>query len=136
MPSPVLHLTPPTDESSPMFRRGLSGGSLIDSAAYTVGGQGKSGAKPARPRHCDRVEEVADAAMRGVSATGDAHRPREGAPAQPREPGDLSPASQDDPRGKGGSYAKTVSTSYRNRVRAGALPDARLHRQRFRLPGG
>jgi hypothetical protein len=27
----------------------------------TVGGQGKSGAKPARSRHCDRVKEVAGA---------------------------------------------------------------------------
>ena len=114
-----------------MLRQYLGGGSLIDSLVHTVGGQGKSGAKPARSRHCDRVEEVADAACR-ASATGGAPRPREGAPAQPREPGDLSPASQDDPRGKGGSYAKTDATSYRRRVRAGALPGGSVQRLRVR----
>ena len=42
----------------------------IDSPRNTVGGQGKSGEKPARSRHCDRVKEVAGA--RAAPATGDA----------------------------------------------------------------
>ena len=86
----------------------------------TVGGQGKSGEKPARSRHCDRVKEVAGAF--GASHWGATQIPREGAADQPRKPGDLSPASHDNPRGKGGLNAKTHSIPAGRRVRAGSRP--------------
>ena len=73
----------------------------------TVGGQGKSGERPARSRHCDRVKEAAGAKDAGhwgdTEPSGRCGRP-------PRKPGDLSPASHDNPRGKGGFNAKNRST--------------------------
>src|ERR1044071_5208923 len=47
--------------------RGRTGPGRADRLApvNTVGGQGKSGAKPARSRHCDRVKEVAGAPSAG-----------------------------------------------------------------------
>jgi hypothetical protein len=48
----------------------------------TVGGQGKSGEKPARSRHCDRVEDVAGALRQPLGRT---PIPREGAAAQTPE---------------------------------------------------
>src|SRR6185437_719251 len=71
------------DEDNPMLRRCLSGPSLIDSRVHTVGGQGKSGAKPARSRHCDRVEEVADVANRGRRPLGTPIVPGKARPPNP-----------------------------------------------------
>ena len=57
--------------------------------AHTVGGQGKSGAKPARSRHCDRAE-----GRRGPERAGHwgRHRLPGKARRRSRKPGDLSPA--------------------------------------------
>ena len=76
--------------------------------------------RPARSRHCDRVKEVAGAL--GASHWGATQSPREGAADRPRKPGDLSPASHDNPRGKGGLNAKTRSIPAGRRVRAGSRP--------------
>ena len=56
-------------------------------ARHTAGGQGKSGAKPARSRHCDRVRvSPHDSAAEPLGA--DASPGRRG--AESRKPGDLS----------------------------------------------
>ena len=61
----------------------------LDSRLHmTVGGQGKSGAKPARSRHCDRASTASHDAsqpLRRESGLGKARRPA-------RKPGDLPPA--------------------------------------------
>ena len=70
---------------------------LDSPARHTVGGQGKSGAKPARSRHCDRAATASHDAsqpLRRDSGPGKARQPA-------RKPGDLPPASQSHPSRKG-----------------------------------
>ena len=70
----------------------------VDWRRHTAGGQGKSGAKPARSRHCDRAKR--DAASAG-SATGDATASPGRRGVESRKPGDLSSGQPYQPSRKG-----------------------------------
>src|SRR5262249_39752738 len=69
-----------------------------------AGGKGRGGERRARSRHCDRVIRTTQ------SATGESSTRWEGAEVIARKPGDLSPASQHDPRGRGGSEMRIIGS--------------------------
>ena len=95
----------------------------IDSPAHTVGGQGKSGARPARSRHCDRVKQAAGAR---APATGDERVPGKVRPDQAPEARRPVPGQPRQPSRKGWlKCQELIPNPAGGRVRAGPLSPSR-----------
>ena len=103
---PDAQVDAPGGRGAPAQGRGAPGlarvdGAGIDCRRHTAGGQGKSGANPARSRHCDRVTRRRTTQPRRRSATGDATASLGKARRGSRKPGDLSTGQPYQPSRKG-----------------------------------
>ncbi len=110
-------------------------GRRLDWRRHTAGGQGKSGANPARSRHCDRAPRAARLPL-GGQPLGTPQRPREGAARIPeaRRPVRRPAVSTLEERMARCSYLYSGSARCRASVASCSCSRARLPRPPHRAP--